>query len=79
MSVRIVTSRKGRVSRNSDIASETGKTIVTSRKGRVSRNKVSDERLKELAVTSRKGRVSRNHRFPHPQLHRSLSRPARGV
>ena len=57
----MVTSRKGRVSRNT-IASNTWSSLgeVTSRKGRVSRNRISGRGMKSYIVTSRKGRVSRN-------------------
>ena len=60
--VSLVTSRKGRVSRNAKYALQlTGQYTVTSRKGRVSRNlKQENPATNENHVTSRKGRVSRN-------------------
>ncbi len=58
----IVTSRKGRVSRNNLLKYSPVMRRVTSRKGRVSRNVSFAEEVKEHMVTSRKGRVSRNFR-----------------
>ena len=60
MAWQVVTSRKGRVSRNTITLLPDDNGEVTSRKGRVSRNKVYVVFAEELIVTSRKGRVSRN-------------------
>ena len=57
----VVTSRKGRVSRNFKDLGEWVENDVTSRKGRVSRNDNMEwVGLSPAVVTSRKGRVSRN-------------------
>ena len=58
---RIVTSRKGRVSRNVPEPEPATQASVTSRKGRVSRNEQENADMNRIfPVTSRKGRVSRN-------------------
>ena len=58
----IVTSRKGRVSRNENDKEFRDAVTVTSRKRRVSRNdKIAVQDAVTGWVTSRKGRVSRNN------------------
>ena len=61
----MVTSRKGRVSRNIPVKCDLIKYKVTSRKGRVSRNVNAINEIFNNIVTSRKGRVSRNGEL-HP-------------
>ena len=56
----VVTSRKGRVSRNVIPSIVIDVITVTSRKGRVSRNRCRAASHHPVSVTSRKGRVSRN-------------------
>ena len=76
----IVTSRKGRVSRNvKGKDCELRKSAVTSRKGRVSRNGSGSSGSSKQYVTSRKGRVSRNIQLYGTDGIGGESRPARGV